>query len=73
VSSLLRIRDAAKILDVSSARLYALIGQGVVPRGVAVRIGRQLRVDPDALQLWIKDGGQPLAGGWRRESPENNL
>lgn len=61
---LLRIPEVAARLDVSQARAYDLCRTGAIP---AVRIGRQLRVDPEALQGWIDAGGQPLPGGWRKE------
>lgn len=61
---LLRIPEVAQRLDVSHARAYELVRTGAFP---AVRIGRQLRVDPAALQAWIDSGGTPLPGGWRRE------
>ena len=63
--TLLRIPEVAERLDVTHARAYELARTGALP---AVRIGRQLRVDPEALQAWIDNGGQPLPGGWRKEA-----
>jgi excisionase family DNA binding protein len=62
---LLLIPEVADILGVSTARAYELARTGALP---AVRLGRQVRVDPDALQTWLDNGGQPLSGGWRREA-----
>lgn len=57
----------AAILDVTLQRFYELVRTNVLPPGVVVRLGRQVKVDEDALREWIKSGGQALPGGWRRE------
>jgi hypothetical protein len=57
-ASLLRIRDVASIMDVPLQRAYELARIGMIP-GV-VRIGRQIRVDPEKLQEFIDGGGVPL-------------
>jgi len=62
---LLRIPTVAKILDVSEDRVYSLAREGVLPH---VRLGRQIRVDSDALEEFINSGGKALPGGWRREA-----
>ena len=61
-------KRAAEILGVSQGRFYDLVRTHVLPPGVVVRLGRQIRVDEDALEEWIKSGGQALAGGWRRSA-----
>lgn len=60
---LLRISEVAQILDVTEARAYEMARQGLFP---IVRLGRQIRVDEEALRRWIIDGGQALSGGWKR-------
>jgi len=62
---LLRVPHVAQTLDVSQARVYELIRQGLLP---AVRLGRQVRVSEEALRRFIESGGQALPGGWRREA-----
>lgn len=62
---LLRIPTVAQILDVSEDRVYSLAREGVLPH---VRLGRQIRVDSDALEEFINNGGKALPGGWRREA-----
>lgn len=62
---LLRLPEVARLLDLKEDRVYALAREGIIP---VVRIGRQLRVDPDALDEWIHNGGQGFAGGWRKEA-----
>lgn len=57
----------AEILDVSQARAYELARLRVLPDGVVVRLGRQLRFDEEALAEWIRSGGASLPGGWRRD------
>lgn len=51
---LLRIDDVAELLDVSRARAYELVREGLLP---VVRLGRQIRVDPGKLDAWLDAGG----------------
>lgn len=60
---LLRVETVAKILDTSTARVYEMIRLRLLP---AVRLGRQVRVVQEALDEWVRNGGQALPGGWRR-------
>jgi excisionase family DNA binding protein len=62
---LLRLPEVARILDLKEDRVYALAREGIIP---IVRIGRQLRVDPDKLQEWIDNGGKAFDGGWKKEA-----
>jgi excisionase family DNA binding protein len=66
VDKLLTPREAAAVLQVSRYRIYELARLGVLP-GV-IRLGRQLRIDPRKLDLFIDEGGKSLPGGWRREA-----
>lgn len=54
----------ARALCVTPARAYELARLGIIP---CVRVGRQVRFDVPKVRAWIEDGGQALAGGWRRE------
>jgi len=56
---LLRVPAVAQRIDASNARVWLLIRMGLLP---AVRIGRQVRVDEEALEEWIRRGGSPLGG-----------
>lgn len=56
-TKLLRMEEVAAYLDVTLARAYELVRQGVVP---AVRMGRQVRVDPERLEQWVAQGGRAL-------------
>jgi excisionase family DNA binding protein len=56
---LLRAPEVAEILGVSQARVYELARQRIVP---SIRLGRQIRFDPDALRRWMDDGGQRWPG-----------
>lgn len=49
--------EVALILKVTKARVYELARERVLPPGVVVRIGRQLRFDLNALAVWIAQGG----------------
>ena len=51
---LLRITDVAVLLSITPARAYELARRGVLP---CVRLGRQVRVDPERLEQWIAAGG----------------
>ncbi len=57
---LLNADQAAARLGISRARIYALVRAGILQ---PVRLGRQIRLDPVALERLI-------AGGWRRVAPE---
>ena len=61
---LLTIAEVAEILQLRYPRAADLIRRSVIP---AVRIGRQVRVSPDALNAFIEAGGFRLEGGWRRD------
>ena len=61
---LMTIQEVAEILRVPRSRAYALAREGLIP---SVRLGRQVRVDQEALRKWVKDGGHvtrrgPVAG-----------
>jgi excisionase family DNA binding protein len=47
-------------LGVTLPRLYELVRTGAVP---AVRVGRQIRVDPAPLEEWISSGGTSASDG----------
>ena len=55
---------AARRLNISEQRAYQLARQNLIP---VIRLGRQLRVDPDELENFIRSGGQSLPGGWRKQ------
>lgn len=65
MATLVRVEEVAAKLGVSRARCYELIRKGLLP---AVRLGRQLRVDPTQLDEWLRGGGRALPGGWREEA-----
>ena len=60
---LMTVSEAAELLRLRPARVYELAREGVLP---VVRLGRQVRVEEQALRDWIARGGQALPGGWRR-------
>ena len=51
-----KAKDAARILNTTLPRVYQL-GREVLPLGVVVRIGRQVRFDEHALLDWMAKGG----------------
>jgi excisionase family DNA binding protein len=56
-SALLKPTDAARLLNVTYQRLCALVRNGQLP---VVRLGRQFRFDPEAIQQFIRSGGKGL-------------
>jgi len=59
---------AGDILGCSAQRVYELARVKIIPPGVAIPLGRQLRIDEDGLTQWLASGGQALEGGWRRQT-----
>lgn len=55
---LLRAQEVAEILDVDRFRVYESARHGVLPH---VRMGRQVRFDPQVLRAWIEAGGAAAA------------
>jgi excisionase family DNA binding protein len=62
---LLRAEEVAEVLGVAKCRVYDLVRAGLLP---AVHLGRQIRIDEEALRNWVRNGGQAWPGGWRREA-----
>ncbi|CCQ94097.1 DNA binding domain protein, excisionase family [[Clostridium] ultunense Esp] len=62
---LLLVEDVAEILNLSVQSVYTQVREGIIP---AIRIGRQLRFDPDKLQEWMDQGGTALPGVWKKEA-----
>lgn len=64
-TKLLKLSEVAEMLDVTYDRVAQMAREGILP---VVRLGRQVRVNPNTLQSWIENGGQALPGGWRKEA-----
>ncbi len=60
---LLTVNEVSGLLGLRKPRIYALVREGALP---AVHFGRQIRIDKSILYEWVRAGGQPLPGGWRR-------
>jgi excisionase family DNA binding protein len=67
---LLTLQQTAKLLAVGYPRVAEMVRTGTLPRECVVYLGRQIRVNADALTAFIESGGKPLPGGWRRQAPE---
>jgi excisionase family DNA binding protein len=65
---LLTLEQTARVLHVTYARAAELAREGIIP---VVRLGRQVRVDPDELRNFIANGGKAWPGGWRRAQTES--
>ena len=68
-SRLMRVAEASRLLHASKSRVYELAREGILPPGVVVRLGRQVRISEAKLREWIESGGQCLPGGWKRRPP----
>lgn len=51
----LTVNEIAETIGLSTGRVYETIRLGLLP---AVRIGRQVRVEEQAFQDWVSNGGQ---------------
>ncbi len=57
VDKLIRIKELAKILDVSEDFCYTAAREGVIP---VVKVGRSLRFSSKAIEAFIESGGKSL-------------
>jgi excisionase family DNA binding protein len=77
--SLLRVRDAARLLQVSERTLWNLTDNGNIP---CIHVGRAVRYDPAAIREWISrsqssragqmdrvESGEPKPAGARPKAP----
>lgn len=48
---LLRVDEAAKMLQIGRNKVYELVATGEIP---SLHIGRQLRIPTDGLREWIR-------------------
>ena len=64
---LLTVKETAEILNSRVMQVYAWVSEGILP---AVRIGRRIRISPEALRSFIDNGGKSYdgPGGWRKEA-----
>jgi len=65
---LLTVAETAKLLKLRQMRVYGMIRDGLLPAGVVVRFGRQIRIARPALEEFLQSGGQAYPGGWRKEA-----
>ena len=67
-AKLLTVAEACqRQLHISPQRGYQMAREGILPPGVVVRLGRQIRLNEAKLEDWIASGGKCLPGGWRRK------
>lgn len=62
---LINLQKTAERLGIGYDKAADLVRKGLLP---AVRVGRQIRIDPDQLEAWIAGGGRAWPGGWRKEA-----
>ena len=54
IPQLKRVEWLVKVLDLDSRKqAYAAITDGRIPQNCVIRVGRYLRVNPDAVARWI--------------------
>ncbi len=69
LEKLVTAEEIADSIGIRAAHLLTLAREGIVP---CVRFGRRVRFSPSAIEKFVADGGEALAGGWRREAPESD-
>ena len=60
---LITISEAASVLSVTERRAYHLARSGQLP---VIKLGRQVRVDADRLEEFLRDGGSAPRRGVAR-------
>lgn len=66
MARLMSAKETAEFMGISKDRVLTLARENVLPPGVVVRLGRQVRFNADKLAEWIDTGGQALPGGWKK-------
>ncbi len=57
---------------ITARRALQAARAGIFPRGVVIRIGRQVRFSASALRSHLESGGGALVGGWRRKPADQD-
>ena len=57
--------EIAELLNLSADRVYEAIRQDLLP---SVHIGRQIRIEEQAFNEWVRQGGLRYAPGHNRAS-----
>jgi len=60
-------KQIADEYGIECRRMWAMCRDGLIPAGVAVKLGRQWRINRARWEEFLSSGGQGLPGGWRRE------
>jgi excisionase family DNA binding protein len=53
-NSFLQISQVSALLEISDTTTRRLVKKGILP---AIRVGRQIRIDPRRFQEWLDNGG----------------
>ena len=68
--TLVTVHELSSESGIPPVRLYDLMRQGIIPAGVVVRLGRQVRVNVQKWREFVEAGGAALPGGWRRDASD---
>lgn len=60
IKPLRRAEEIAPILRVKPERVYEMARLGILPKGVVIKLGRQVRFDEDRLCEWMQNGGKGI-------------
>jgi excisionase family DNA binding protein len=52
--------EIAPILRVKPERVYEMARLGILPKGVVIKLGRQVRFDEERLREWMQNGGKGI-------------
>ena len=68
MAQLLNMSEAERETGIRKDRLYRMCREQIFPKGVTVFLGRRIFLHRAALEEFLRNGGQKLPGGWRREA-----
>ncbi len=54
------VAEAAQVLRIGERTAYKLVRQGRLP---AIRVGNQWRIEKEAFEAWLAQGGDPGSEG----------
>jgi len=60
------IAETAQNYGLDQQHLYRLVNSGVIPAGVAIRMGRRWFIHRAHFVEWLEAGGAAYRGGWKK-------
>lgn len=66
-----RLSYITKMVPISLIQVQDLARRDFFPKGVIVRIGRRIFVNPKKFHEFLESGGAQWDGGWKRKKAES--